>query len=521
MISDGGISDYGRAIKAVIAAAALAVLGGCGSLDSSKSADPRADLLDLRITEIHYHPADGEDVPGDDFEFIEIKNTGSSKLDLGGTGFTDGIEYEFPAGTVLEAGKFLVLASVSGRFAMRYGFPPDDVYAGKLNNAGETLVLEDLAARSVIDSVTYSDEGGWPVVADGSGHSLVPVSPASEGPARTWRASFRVHGSPGRDDVIAAMVNEISTHTDPPASDAIELFNPEDSPLDVGGWYLSDDKDAPAKFRIPAGTVIPAKGFVVFDESDFNPDSASETSFTFSSHGEEVWLSADSLGCRTGYCHGFEFGESGNGATFGRYVASDGTELFPTQRLATLGKANAGPRVGPVVISELMYHSANDTDDYLEIANTGDDSVPLFDPDRPANTWKIEGLAFRFPPGVTLAAGEAALVIPARAAEARIRSVYGIPDSVRIFQATGELSNGSDSLALMKPAEPYLKSGAAPGDSTVPFLAEDEVTYLDSGAWPGGADGEGKSLHRKDLGAYGNDPANWSAGDPGAGAAPR
>ena len=495
--------------------ALLAAIAGCDSSNSPGKEEPRDELLALRITEIHYHPADEGDVAGDDLEFIEIKNTGSSTLDLTGVGFNDGIEYEFPSGTTLEAGKFIVLAAIAPRFAAQYGFQPFDVFNGKLNNAGEKVVLADLKSGGVIDAVTYADGGEWPAIADGGGHSLVPVSLSDR--SKGWRASFRVDGSPGKDDVIAAVINEISTHTDPPASDAIELHNPEDIEMDVGGWYLSDDREEPAKFRIPAGTKIPAGGYVVFDESDFNADTTLPTSFTLNSHGEEVWLSADSLGCRGAYCHGFEFGESENGATFGRYVDRDGKEHFPTQRLSTLGKANAGPLMDPVVISEVMYHAVNDTDEFVEIANTGDDSVPLFDPDRPANTWKVEGISFKFPEGVTLAAGEVVLVVPVRTTPERVRSVYLVPDSVRIFKAGGELSNSTDTLALMKPAEPYLKNGAAPGDSTVPYLKLDEVTYLDAGSWPSSADGEGHSLQRKDRKTYGNDPANWTAGPPNAG----
>ena len=103
-----------------------------------------------------------------------------------------------------------------------------------------------------------------------------------------------------------------------------------------------------------------------------------------------------------------------NGVTFGRHVTGDGGEHFPAQKQPSLGTANAGPRIGPVIISEIMYHAANDTDDFLEVANVGGQPVDLFDRDRPAHTWRINGMAFRFPRrALTLAAGELALVIPA------------------------------------------------------------------------------------------------------------
>lgn len=45
--------------------------------------------------------------------------------------------------------------------------------------------------------------------------------------------------------------------------DWIELFNTDTAPADIGGWALSDDALLPLKWTFPAGTVIPARGFLV------------------------------------------------------------------------------------------------------------------------------------------------------------------------------------------------------------------------------------------------------------------
>jgi hypothetical protein len=504
---------------------AAAGIAGCGSLDSSNGPSARKDLAALRLSEIHYHPANLDTIPGDEYEFVEIKNTGSSALTLTDVGFTAGLDYTFPKGTELPAGAFWVVAASSSRFRERYGFAPDGEYTGKLSNSGERVGLEDLPAHVVLDEVTYADSGFWPTSADGEGYSLVPTSTSRVVPASAshpggppaWRASFRVGGSPKRDDLGAIVINEVLSHTDPPAKDAIELHNSETSPADVGGWWLSDDSVDAAKFRIPAGTVIPGGGYVYFDEDDFNADSSSARSFRLSSHGDDVWLSADSGGCAKGYCHGVSFGEIPNGSTIGRYLAGDGSARFAIQSKASLGEANAGPRIGPAVLSEIMYHSPNDTDDYVEVANVAGQPLDLFDRDRPANTWKIDGMGFRFPAGMTLDAGETILVLPVRASEARIRAVYGVPAGVRIFQSQGDLRNTSETLALMKPEEPYVKANGASGDSTVPYQVIDQVSYRDGGAWPKAADGQGKSLTRKSKDAFGDDPTSWNAAVPGPG----
>lgn len=44
-------------------------------------------------------------------------------------------------------------------------------------------------------------------------------------------------------------------------SDWIELYNDETSPVNIGGFYITDDLTQPMKWQIPANTTIPAKGY--------------------------------------------------------------------------------------------------------------------------------------------------------------------------------------------------------------------------------------------------------------------
>ena len=46
--------------------------------------------------------------------------------------------------------------------------------------------------------------------------------------------------------------------------DWIELYNASDQAIDLGGYHLSDKESKPAKWEIPAGTMIPANGYLVF-----------------------------------------------------------------------------------------------------------------------------------------------------------------------------------------------------------------------------------------------------------------
>jgi hypothetical protein len=169
-------------------------------------------------------------------------------------------------------------------------------YTGQLNDGGEKLTLSHPTGGDIF-SVTYQDVAPWPVTPDGYGYSLVPLSPgATQAPddGQKWRASTFVGGSPGADDplpsVAPIVVNEILTHTDLPVVDKIELFNPTGTNVNIGGWFLTDDPDVPKKFRITNGTIISARGFIMFDESQFNATPGTNNSFSLNSSGDQVYL---------------------------------------------------------------------------------------------------------------------------------------------------------------------------------------------------------------------------------------
>ena len=132
------------------------------------------------------------------------------------------------------------------------------------------------------------------------------------------------------------------------------------------------------------------------------PPLAGNTSFAFDSNGEEVRLSAaDAGGNLTGYAHGFSFGASPSGVSFGRHISSVGVESFPAQKSQTFGAPNAGPLIGPVVLSELMYQPVLGGDEFVELRNVSSSPVQLFDPAN-GNGWRVAGVGYTLPGGVTL-----------------------------------------------------------------------------------------------------------------------
>ncbi|MFO1498751.1 MAG: lamin tail domain-containing protein [Verrucomicrobiota bacterium] len=493
----------------------------------------------LGVTEIMYHPsapAAGSTFMADDFEFIELKNTGTQTLSLIGFRFTRGIDYTFTAGsgvTSLNPGDYVVLVKNRTAFLSRYPAVTriGGEYTGSLNNAGERLTLEGPVQEPIAD-FTYQNQ--WFPATDGGDFSLV-VANEKGGEDLSFRDSWRVSaasgGSPAASDAAPTaippiLVNEALTHTDLPAVDTVELYNPTASDANIGGWFLTDDPSEPRKYRIPAGTTIPANGYILFDETQFNADGSG---FALGSMGDAIYLFSGDGANLTGYSHGFEFEAAINGVTFGRYLTSIGDEKFVSQIRPTLKAPNAGPLVGPVVISEIMPHppllgsEANNRDEYVELFNLGSSPVPLFDPNFPTNTWQIRGgIDFSFPENVTLAAGQALLLVnfdPQADASvlAAFAAAYNInPGTILILGPyKGNLDNAGERVALYRPDAP--EPPPSPVASVVPWVLVDEIHYRNQAPWPIDANGTGKSFERINAAAYGDDPVNWHSAAPSPG----
>jgi hypothetical protein len=491
------------------------------------------DFSGLQLSEIHYHPADP--IPpgvfgGDEFEFLEFKNAGTSELDLSGLRISNGVEYEFPLGTRLAPGRFLILAENAQAFGQRYPtVVPDGIYAGQLSNSGERLTLVDPAGATLL-TVGYGTELPWPTTPDGAGFSLVPRDPVrNPAPdlAGSWRASSRVAGSPGADDppsgVVPVVVNEVLAHTDPPALDAVELYNPGSVDAPIGGWFLTDDLSRPRKYRVPSGTVIPAGGYWVIDEAQFNAPAQGTNAFRFSSTGDEVFLfSAAEDGLLSGYSDGGTFGASFNGVSFVRLTNTVGQISLVPAVSPSFGAANSAVRLGPVVLQEIHYAPAQGEAPFVELVNMSSDPQPLFDPENPSNTWRLAGLDFAFPPGVILPSGGYAVVTEMDAAQ--FRQLTGLPASVPVFGPTpGQLQRNGERLELLQPDRPNLETNNGIVRTVVPYVTVDAVRYNDREPWPVIASLGGVPLERRVPFQFGDDPAAWRAGlsgpSPGAAAA--
>jgi hypothetical protein len=321
-----------------------------------------------------------------------------------------------------------------------------------------------------------------------------------------------------------------------PDLDWVELYNATGSPVDISNWYLSDQASDLTRYKIPATTIVPDDGYVVFTETQLG--------FNLTSTGEQVFLSEGNGSSMTGARNFMEFGAIENGVSWGRWP--NGTGRVYRMSSKTQSAVNDPPDFSDVVINELMYNPpepaggtlTREEFEYVELYNSSGSAVDLFE-DYGLNAvfpWKLAfGVEFDFcdpdltppvpePPclagtEITLDAFSYLLVVSfdpviESGKLAEFRSHYGIDPSVPIYGPYGfGLNDFSDTVQLTKPDTPNL--------GFPPMVLYDEVPYLDFRDWPTGPDGNGPSLERVNPTSAGDDPTNWRAssfagGTPGA-----
>ncbi len=454
----------------------------------------------LRITEVMYNP-----LGGNDFEFIELQNTGSVPLDLAGVRLEGAVDFAFP-NLQLAPEEYVVVVGDVADFRSRYG---GDVviageYDGSLSNGGEEIRLR-LPEPQPVDILNFSYADAWYPSTDGRGFSLVVDDALSERAdwrlAANWRASNFVNGSPGFADAGLdagiIVVNEVLAQTSEPNGDRVELHNTTSTPLDISGWYLSDDPRNLNKYAIPAGTTVPAGGYIAFDQQTHFGGL-----FSLGEHGGQLHLSTpDAQGDVAGFRESAVYGAVEPEVTQGRYTKSDGTADFVALVSNTIGAENSAPRVGPVVINEIMYNPVGSGDEFIELRNITADAVSLFDEANTANTWTLGGAVdFTFPADLRVEANGYLLVVGSDPAEFRTR--HKVPAEVPILGPyTGDLNDDGDDLRLSRPG--------VPDGATVPSILVDRVDYRDREPWPLQADGGAAALNRAVAAEYGNDSINW------------
>lgn len=222
------------------------------------------------INEIQYNPA----APGS--EFIELYNSARiTSYDLSGYRL-NGLDFVFPAGSVITPGGFLVVAKDAAAFGEQYGFtiPLAGQFTGRFQDGGETISLVSPGTNGVVlSSVRYDSAAPWPALANGTGASLQLIDPSQDASrVGNWTAVSGT-ATPGATNSVRTTVqayplvwlNELAPSNAGGKTDSagerdpwVELYNSGSAPLSLSGLYLTDDYANLAKWAFPAGATLAA-----------------------------------------------------------------------------------------------------------------------------------------------------------------------------------------------------------------------------------------------------------------------
>ncbi|MBF4593780.1 lamin tail domain-containing protein [Curtobacterium flaccumfaciens] len=184
---------------------------------------------------------------GDDTDWVELKNTSGTAIDLTGYAFLDSDNshdaYVLPSGSTIAAGGYFVVDQLSAT-APGFDFGLGGADTARLYAPAGDLVLR--YAWTTHAGVTYGR------CADGVG-PLVDTTASTKGAANDCSSPVRI--------------NEVESQDGTPG-DWVELTNTGSTTVDLGGYVLRDSEDDHA-YTIPAGTTVAAGGFTVLDEAAF------------------------------------------------------------------------------------------------------------------------------------------------------------------------------------------------------------------------------------------------------------
>ena len=315
-------------------------------------------------------------------------------------------------------------------------------------------------------------------------------------------------------DPLPLVINEFMAKNDAtlpdPAGDYddwIEIYNPSDHSVDLGGMSLTDNLSDPTKWQvphdIPAQTTIAAYGYLLIWADGGEDQEGLHAGFKLSDDGEAVGL-YDAAGT---LIDSVTFNSQSADQSYGRYP--DATGSWQVLDKPTPGGPNERDP-GDVIISEIMYHpysEALEAEDvgleYIELFNRGVTAISL-------QGWRIsKGVEFTFP-NVTLDGG-AYLVVAADTGTFAAR----YPDVANVIGGwNGRLGDSGETVELRDEADAVMDSVAYAQDGD---WAVRELGPVDNGhrgwRWRDDHDGGGKSLELVDAALPHEYGQNWAASD--------
>ena len=322
-------------------------------------------------------------------DWVELHNTGSTAADISGYSLSDNVgndKYIFPEGTVIPADGYLLVYCADG--LEEEGVAP----FGLSKLGGETVVLKNEGSRivEIADSLPMEkgsqtrDEAGLWLPCDRS----TPGYPNTE---EGYSAFLAAIGAKEGMVVISELMSADQLML-PDAwgdfSDWAELYNTGAEPVQLDGWFLSDDPENPMKWQFPKVELGAGQRLIVYlSGRDTVKDGQVHAGFSLSAGGESLILSSY-VGSKV---DGVTFGASDANTSF---VCANGEAIltttptpgFPNDDAGYESFCSAQNSKGALAIWEVMTEndwflpqSLGLCYDWVELKNISDETIEMSD----------------------------------------------------------------------------------------------------------------------------------------------
>jgi hypothetical protein len=210
--------------------------------------------------------------------------------------------------------------------------------------------------REILD---FAFNNSWYAITDGLGFSLAVVGENADPDAwnskTNWYPNGTLSGTPGQGntqlpDIAPILITEVLSHTDPPLRDTVELWNPTTKDVNLGGLDPLRRLQHTQEISIPRRYDDYRRRHLTVDETLLT--NAATRSSRCRGTGDEAWLYPATRPTPRRLRLRRVFGRR-QWRRFGRYTNSVGKSTSSRRRSTRWARPGA-PRVGPVVISEII-----------------------------------------------------------------------------------------------------------------------------------------------------------------------
>ena len=261
------------------------------------------------------------DESGSPADWLEIFNNGTSAINVAGMFITDdpGVEADYqqiPDGsagvtTIPPKGFIVIICGAADAGGVDL---PTQIKDGKifvdmgLSSSGDNFAAIYDPEKTLVDQTDdfngLADDKSYGRLVDGNGDWSVL---STKTPGAPNDGSEPVAGKLVINEFMASNDSWSIPGEDPAATfpDWIEIHNTGDTPIDMGGWFVTDALDDIAQYQLPTDkpelTTIPAKGYLVLFCDGL--DDGLHTNFKLGSGGEDVGISQDGVTLTEGYSY--------------------------------------------------------------------------------------------------------------------------------------------------------------------------------------------------------------------------